>query len=85
MVNQEPFDKAVISNNMRAFWSDALFATSPEEKEARAQKRYGEALAEFTKIMKSSKNKGDASYQTWAINKALGLSFKAHSRIRTGR
>jgi hypothetical protein len=83
MVNQKTFDKAVINNNMRAFWSDALFATSPEEREARAQKRYGEALAEFTTIMKSSKNKGDASYQVWAINKALGLSYKAHTgRIR---
>lgn len=85
MSMEESFNKAVINNNMRAFWSDTLFAMSPEKQEEVAQRKYREALAEFRSIMSSSKNKGDVSYQSWAINKALGLSFKAHSKIRIGR
>lgn len=82
-VNLKNLEAAIISNRMMEIWGDGLFVTNDEEKAARANKRAEEVRANFVKMMESPKNKRKMGYESWAINKALGLSTRAQQNMQT--
>ncbi len=55
-------------------WGEGLFTTTDEQRAERAEKVKAGAISSFEKMMRSSKNNGKDTYETWAINKALGLT-----------
>jgi predicted nucleic-acid-binding protein len=84
-ISYKSFDKTVENRRLMDSWGDGLFVVTEEDKKLRADKLYAEAKGNFTNIMKSLKNNNSIAYETWAVNKALGLSAKASSSMKTSK
>lgn len=77
------FDKTVQFRKLMDSWGDGLFVKTEEDRKERAEKLYAEAKEKFTGMMNSPKNNKSITYETWAVNKALGISSRASSSMKT--
>ena len=71
-VNYTPFDQAISRHKVRDRWRDSLFATTEEEKDSIAEKKYQKAKRDYARMITSSKNDKSVTYHQWALNIALG-------------